>query len=129
MPTVLRATQFFQLILDGAKVLGRLPLVLVPAGFMLQPIDPEEVAARLAELARGEPAGRVPDLAGPEVLSFADVIRIYQRVKRRRRWIVPLWIPGLPAVRAGALLPAGVPGHDQLIGHRTWKKFLIEQNG
>jgi hypothetical protein len=45
--------------------LQKLPMVPVPAGFAVQPIDPDEVAARLVELTLGEPAGRVPDLAVP----------------------------------------------------------------
>jgi uncharacterized protein YbjT (DUF2867 family) len=125
--TMLRATQFFQLMLGGAKVLGRLPIVPVPAGFMVQPIDPTDVAARLAQLALGEPAGRVPDLGGPQVLSFKDVIRTYLRVKRRRTWVMPVWLPGLGPVRAGALLPERQPGQDQPIGQRTWEEFLTTQ--
>jgi uncharacterized protein YbjT (DUF2867 family) len=122
--TILRATQFFPLILNGARVLGKLPVVPVPAGFTVQPIDPEEVAERLAELALGEPAGRVPDLGGPQVLSFKDVVRVYLKVNRRRRWIVAWPIPGLRAVRAGALLPERRTGRDQPVGHRTWEEFL-----
>src|SRR6266536_2053309 len=58
--TMLRATQFYDLILRGAKRLVKLPVIPVPAGFVVQPIDPAEVAERLAELALGAPAGRVP---------------------------------------------------------------------
>jgi uncharacterized protein YbjT (DUF2867 family) len=60
-----------------------LPLIPVPVGFVVQPVDSGEVAARLAELALGEPRGRVPDMAGPQVLSFADVIRIYLQATGR----------------------------------------------
>jgi uncharacterized protein YbjT (DUF2867 family) len=77
--TMLRATQFYDLILRGAKQLAKLPVIPVPAGFVVQPIDPAEVAERLAELALGAPAGRVPDLGGPRVYSFADLIRGYLR--------------------------------------------------
>lgn len=123
--TMLRTTQFFRLILDGARALGRLPLVPVPAGFQIRPIDPAEVAARLAELALGAPAGRVPDLGGPQVLSFKDVMRSYLRVTHRRRWIVAVWLPGLRAVRAGALLPDRTPGQPEpRFGRRTWEEFL-----
>ena len=44
--TILRATRFFPLLIAGAKVLGRLPLVPVPAGFTVQPIDPGKVGKR-----------------------------------------------------------------------------------
>lgn len=53
--TILRATQFYDLILTGAEQAAKLP-VPVPAGFRVQPIDPDEVAARLVQLALGAPA-------------------------------------------------------------------------
>src|ERR1700733_3247306 len=71
--TTLRATQFYDLILKGARPLGKLPVVPVPSGFVTQPVDSGEVADRLAELALAEPSGRVPDMAGPQVLAFAEV--------------------------------------------------------
>src|SRR5262249_61895127 len=63
--TTLRATQFYDLILKGAPTLARLPVVPVPAGFVIQPVDSGEVAARLAGLALSEPARRLPDMGGP----------------------------------------------------------------
>jgi uncharacterized protein YbjT (DUF2867 family) len=44
--TILRATQFYDYVLAGLRKLARLPVVPVPAGFLVQPIDPDEVAAR-----------------------------------------------------------------------------------
>jgi len=118
--TILRATQFYDYILTGLRTLGGLPVVPVPAGFAVQPIDPDEVAARLAGLTLGEPADRVPDLAGPQVTSWVGLLRGYLRASHRRRWVVPARIPGTRAVRAGALLPP--PGHA--VGHQTWEQFL-----
>jgi len=94
--TTLRATQFYELIRNGAVRLAKLPVIPVPAGFVVQPADSGEVAARLAELALGEPRGRVPDMAGPQVLSFADLIRTYLRATggraRTRPWAAgPGW--------------------------------------
>jgi uncharacterized protein YbjT (DUF2867 family) len=57
--TTLRATQFYDLILTVAQQLAKLPVVPVPAGFRFQPIDTDEVAVRLVELALGAPAGLV----------------------------------------------------------------------
>jgi uncharacterized protein YbjT (DUF2867 family) len=120
--TTLRATQFYDLILNGTQKLVRLPMVPVPAGFPTQPVDTGEVAARLAELTLGEPAGRVPDMAGPQVLSFADLVRGYLRASGRRRPVLPVWLPGLRRIRDGALIPE--PSADTLIGTRTWAEFL-----
>jgi uncharacterized protein YbjT (DUF2867 family) len=73
--TILRVTQFYDYCLTGVRKLARLPVVPVPAGFRVQPIDPDEVAARLVELTLGEPAGRVPDMGGPQVTSWDDLLR------------------------------------------------------
>ena len=48
--------------MTGARTAQSLPLIPVPAGFLVQPIDPAEVPIRLVELALGEPVGRVPDM-------------------------------------------------------------------
>lgn len=87
-----------------------------------------EVAARLADLALSERAGRVPDMGGPQVASFADLLRAYLRAIHRRRPVVPVWMPGIRAIRAGAML---VPGQATTLGHtagqRTWEAFLADR--
>jgi len=118
--TILRVTQFYDYILANVQKLTRLPVVPVPAGFRVRPVDPGEVASRLVELALGEPVGRAADMAGPQATSWADVLRSYLEATHRRRWVVPVRIPGTRAVRNGALLP--LPGHTA--GSRTWDQFL-----
>jgi hypothetical protein len=49
--TILRATQFHEYVLAGLQKLVRSPVVLVPAGFRVQPVDTAAVARRLVELA------------------------------------------------------------------------------
>ncbi|MBO0681681.1 MAG: NAD(P)H-binding protein [Candidatus Dormibacteraeota bacterium] len=120
--TILRATQFYDYMLTNLRRLAKLPVVPVPAGFQVKPVDPEDVAARLAELALGEPAGRAPEMAGPVVTSWADLFRDYLGASGKRRWVVPVRIPGTRAVRKGGLLPG--PGHTA--GTRTWQRFLTE---
>lgn len=118
--TILRVTQFYDYCLANARKLSRFPVVPVPAGFIVQPVDPRDVAARLVELALGEPAGRAPDMAGPQVSNWTDLIRRYRKATHRRRRVLPVRIPGTRAVRNGALLPP--PGHTA--GSRTWDQFL-----
>jgi uncharacterized protein YbjT (DUF2867 family) len=119
--TTLRATQFHEGILLVARQLARLPVVLVPAGFRFQPVDAGEVAARLAELALGPPAGLAPDLAGPRVYEMAELVRGYLRASHKRRPIIALRMPGRAAraIRAGANLAP-----DRAVGRRTWEDFL-----
>jgi uncharacterized protein YbjT (DUF2867 family) len=121
--TTLRATQFYDLILAGAQKLGRLPVVPVPAGFPVQPVEADEVAARLVELTLAEPAGPVRDMAGPRVRSFADLIRSYLQATHRRRPVVPVLMPGTRRIRAGAL----IPDQPAELGRRTWEEFLADR--
>jgi uncharacterized protein YbjT (DUF2867 family) len=122
--TTLRATQFHDLILTVAQQMAKLPVVPLPAGFRVQPVDADEVAARLVELTLGEPVGRVPDMGGPRVHGAAELLRGYLRASHRRRPIVPIWLPGKAArvFRAGANLAP-----EQAVGRRTWEEFLAER--
>jgi uncharacterized protein YbjT (DUF2867 family) len=124
--TTLRATQFHDLILTVAQQMAKLPVVPVPAGFRFQPVNADEVAARLAELTLDKPAGLVPDMGGPRVYGAADLLRGYLRATQRRRLIVPVWMPGKAAraFRAGGNLAP-----EQAVGHRTWEEFLADRVG
>jgi uncharacterized protein YbjT (DUF2867 family) len=123
--TVVRATQFHEFILGGLRGLVRLPAVPVPSRFPVRPVDTGEVADRVVARALGEPAGRVPDVAGPEVRSFADLARGYLRHRGSRRPVVPIRLPGLGAVAAGGLLP----DPDTVdAGRITWEEFLARRS-
>jgi uncharacterized protein YbjT (DUF2867 family) len=121
--TILRVTQFYDYCLTNAQRLSRFPVAPVPAGFTVQPVDPRDVADRLVELALGEPVGRAPDMAGPQVSNWTDLLRSYLTASHRHRWVLTVRIPGTRAVRNGALLPP--PGHT--VGSRTWGQFLTTQ--
>jgi uncharacterized protein YbjT (DUF2867 family) len=122
--TTLRATQFYDLHLKVAEQMAKLPVIPVPAGFRFQPVDADEVAARLVELTLGKPAGLVPDIAGPRVYAFAQLVRDYLRASCKRRLMVEVRIPGRAAraFRAGANLSP-----ERTVGHRTWEDFLAER--
>lgn len=92
--SILRATQFHTLIDMQLRALLRFPLGLVPTDFRFQPIDPGEVADRLAEYAAREPAGRLPDLGGPEVQTLGELARAWAEIRGLRRRIMRLPLPG-----------------------------------
>src|ERR687885_1923041 len=122
--TTLRATQFHDLILTVAQQLAKLPVCPVPAGFRFQPVEADEVAARLVELTLGKPSGLVPDMGGPRVYGAAELLRGYLRASKRRRPIVPVWLPGKAARvfrNGGNLAP------EQAVGYRTWEEFVAER--
>jgi uncharacterized protein YbjT (DUF2867 family) len=119
--TLLRTTQFHGFVEDLLGRLVRLPVVPVPRGWRLQPIDVEEVARRLADAVASGPAGRLPDLGGPEVVPVVELVRDRLRRTGRHRPVVEVPLPGAlcAALRAGANL---VPGNRS--GGRTWREFL-----
>ncbi|HSV64403.1 MAG TPA: NAD(P)H-binding protein [Mycobacteriales bacterium] len=119
--TILRTTQFHDLVLRLFGLAARLPVMLVPGGVSVQPVDVREVAARLVELALGPPAGRVPDMGGPQVRAAADLARAYLRASGRRRLVLPVRLPGatFAAYRAGGHLTP-----DHAAGRTTFEEFL-----
>jgi uncharacterized protein YbjT (DUF2867 family) len=122
--TTLRATQFYDAVLLVGRVMAKMPVIPVAAGFRFQPVDTGEVADRLAELALGAPAGLAPDIAGPKVYGMAELIRSYLQAAGKHRPMVTIRLPGQAAraIRAGANLAP-----DRAVGRRTWEEFLAEQ--
>lgn len=125
--TTLRAAQFHDLCLTMAQTMAKLPVVPVPGGMRFQSVDAREVAARLVELTLGEPAGLVPDLAGPRVFGMAELVRSYLRARGKRRMLLPVRMPGKAgrAYRAGENLTL----EGAVVGKRTWEDFLAERVG
>lgn len=120
--TILRTTQFHDLVRRIAAGLARLPVMVVPS-ISVQPIDTREVAARLVELAAGRPRGRVPDLGGPQVRTFRELALSYLRASGKRRLLLPLRLPGAAfrGYRQGGHL---TPEHAA--GHRTFEEYLAQ---
>jgi uncharacterized protein YbjT (DUF2867 family) len=122
--TNLRATQFHDLCLLVARGIAKSPLIPLPSGVRFQPVDTDEVAARMVELALAGPAGQVPDIAGPRIYPMREMIAAYLAVTRKRRLFVPLPLGGraYQAVRAGANIAPG-----RAVGVRTWEEFLVDR--
>jgi uncharacterized protein YbjT (DUF2867 family) len=114
--TVLRATQFHDLIKMSFAVQRFSPLLCTLRGVRFQPIDTRDVTTRLVELIDNEPAGRVADIGGPAVHTHAELARMYLTAARGRRPVVEVPVPGriVAAYRTGANLapdnPVGAVG-------------------
>lgn len=121
--TVLRTTQFHDLAAAALRILAGPPVMLVPAGWSLQPIDVRDVGSRLAELAQGEPAGRVPDIGGPQVLPITELARHYLTAVGKHRRIVSVPVPGriARAYRSGAHLAP-----EAAVGTISFDRYLQE---
>lgn len=118
--TILRATQFYELIVRLAEPFDRLPFAVVP-DVRIQPMAAAEAAARLVELVDAGPSGRVPDIAGPEVGSLVEYARDYRQAIGKSPRVKGFRLRGRlgRAAREEAHIP-GLPGY----GRQTWSKFL-----
>ncbi len=115
---------------SGARVVkagARSPVLPVPTGVRVQPVEVREVADRLAELAAGA-AGRAgsPTWAGPRCWTARELAQATLEAGGRRRLLMPLWLPGstFAALRRGGNL---TPEHAD--GRRTYAEFLAERAG
>lgn len=119
--TILRATQFHELVDQVLTGLAKPPVLLLPAGASDQPVEVAEVAERLAGLAVGAPAGRVPDMGGPEVRTFRSLAEAHLRATGKRRRVVGVRLFGSTyrAFREGGHL---TPEHA--VGKGTYEDFL-----
>lgn len=114
--TILRATQFHDLVARFFSLQRALPVTAALSRVRFQPVDVRVVADRMAALAEAGESGRAPDLGGPEIRTMADLARAY-----RARPVVSVPLPGrtMRGFRAGGNL---VP--DNAVDGPTFEDFL-----
>jgi uncharacterized protein YbjT (DUF2867 family) len=119
--TLLRITQFHDFVDQLLGTARRGPVLPVPMGWRLQPVDVAEAAAHTAEVALGAPAGDVVEYGGPEELTAAEVARTWAAASEPNVHVVATPVPGRlsTAVRAGAALPT-----RGARGRRTYAEHL-----
>jgi uncharacterized protein YbjT (DUF2867 family) len=123
--TVLRATQFHDLIKMSFTIQRFSPLLCTLRGVRFQPIDTRDVTARLVDLIDCEPAGRAADIGGPAAHTHAELARMYLTASGRRRPVVDMPVPGriIAGYRAGANLapdnPVGTIGFAEYLAEIT----------
>nr|WP_090342975.1 NAD(P)H-binding protein [Mycolicibacterium malmesburyense]CRL73660.1 putative nucleoside-diphosphate sugar epimerase [Mycolicibacterium malmesburyense] len=122
--TVLRATQFHDLIRTIFALQRYSPVLGACRGVSFQPIDTADVAARLVELLDTEPAGRAPDIGGPAVHTHTELGRMYLDAAASRRRVLAVPLPGRIGreLRGGANLvpqnPVGTVGFAEYLAAR-----------
>jgi len=121
--TILRATQFHQLIWHWYASESRNPFLLVPRDTRYQVVDPLEVARRLADLVESGPQGRVDDIGGPTAYEAADLARSCLTAVGSKRRIVKYNKPGI----VGAALRAGANLTPHRADGQTWNEFIEGQ--
>jgi uncharacterized protein YbjT (DUF2867 family) len=123
--TILRATQFHELIgwlMRGAE---HFPLVPLPLDFRFQTVAAEEVAAQTAELIHSDPRRDIADFGGPEVLTLGQMAELWRTERGRPQRLVRLPVPG----RIGRAFREGrntCP--EQAQGTQTWAQFVASDH-
>jgi uncharacterized protein YbjT (DUF2867 family) len=117
--SLLRATQFHDLVAMFAN--GKLGFAFAPVGWKVQPVDVRDVAPVLVAAATSAPAGRLPDVAGPEVRRFWDLARAWRKARRRFRVTIPVPLPG---AKGRFLRSGGLCNRDRAVGTITFDEWL-----
>lgn len=120
--TVVRSTQWYGFAdqVYAALPLGRLGRAGLAPRMRMQPVAGDAVAVRLAEVAlEGSPDARI-DLAGPEPMTLAELVRRLWRARGAKARVAQVTIPGLPGFTDGSLLP----GPDAEIDPATVEEWV-----
>jgi uncharacterized protein YbjT (DUF2867 family) len=122
--TVVRATQFHELIATLAGA-ARWPVAFVPH-IATQPCERTWIAEQLADIALAPPPGdyqRSPDLAGPEVLTVPEAIRLLcEHDGRRMPRLIPL--PKIGSTMKALAAGINLPGPDAKTGGRSFAEWV-----
>lgn len=120
--SILRATQFHSLIDGLLSAIARVPLVLpLPTRLRFQTVDTAETADRLVVAVQRGPAGRLPDFAGPEVMTLGEMADAWKAARGVRKPTVRLPLPG---AMAAAFRDGNATAHSGERGTVRWADWL-----
>lgn len=120
--SMLRATQFHSFLDGTLRAVTRIPLLTpLPTDLRFQPIAESEVARRLCELVQAAPAGRVPDIGGPEVQTLGELAKMWLMLRKMHRLILPISLPGKSA---HAFRQGYTTCPERAIGKITWAQWV-----
>ncbi|WP_091943933.1 SDR family oxidoreductase [Trujillonella endophytica] len=107
--TIVRVTQFHGFVDELLATARKGPVLPVPMGWRVQPVDVADAARYLAGVARQAPSGAIVDFGGPEELAVADLARMWAAAREPGAHVVSTPFPGRlsSALRDGAALPIG----------------------
>jgi len=124
--SILRATQFHTLMETFLGAFTKPPLIApVPFDWQFQPVDPSEVAAKLVEVVKHEPAGMLPDFGGPEVRDFKSIATAWLKARGSSKRLVNLPMPLMRFSRQFAEGRLLTPDHKD--GKITFEQYLEDK--
>jgi len=124
--TILRATQFFSFIDILLRDRAEVPLMVVPKGWRLQPVDAGEVAAKVMECVLSGPRGMLPEFGGPEVTTSEQLAQAWKQAHAVHRPLLALPFPGKVS-RALGKGAATCP--DNRFGRISWVQWMAGARG
>ena len=124
--TIARAAQFHEFAAQISARTSLGPLTIAPR-LLARPVAAREVGEHLLRVAETDPAGRAPDLIGPEEHTLADMIRRMYAHDGTSRRVLEMRLPGAygRGIASGAL--RGDPGSAQ-IGTTTFAQWLAQEH-
>lgn len=129
--TTIRIVQFHTLLdlVMQRMTAHLLPFIPMPLDWKFQLIDTGDVATYLLPHILGAPAGRLPDLGGPEVLPMRQIARQWLDAKGDHRRLLPFQLLGRLAFKEAS---AGFVRGDNLVpnshyGTVTWSEFVRQR--
>ncbi|MFV8053272.1 SDR family oxidoreductase [Mycobacterium sp. 48b] len=125
--TIVPATQFHdfaEMVVSWTEQEGPDGLTAPIAPLLVQPIDPDDVAAVLAEVVVGDPQGRHVDVAGPQTQDLVDMARRTLAARGREVTLVPTWSAVFGLDMAGNAL---LPGESARLAPTTFEQWLSRQ--
>jgi len=123
--SILRATQFHEFMEILLRGFSRVPgITAIPLRWQFQPVDSSEVARRVVDVARGEPAGMLADFGGPEVRTFESIAQSWLAARNEKRRLVNMPVPfqfGRQVAEGKLTCP------DHKVGLITFDQYLAER--
>ncbi|HLS34059.1 MAG TPA: 3-beta hydroxysteroid dehydrogenase, partial [Brevibacterium sp.] len=124
--TIARATQFHEFAAQISDRTSLGPLTIAPR-MPTRPVAAREVGEHLVQVAEADPAGRAPDLVGPEDDTLTDMIRRMYAHDGTTRRVLEARFPGAygRGIASGAL--RGDPA-NALVGQMTFTQWLEREH-
>ncbi|MBD2754351.1 SDR family oxidoreductase [Spirosoma validum] len=124
--TILRATQFHDLVDAALGKLMSLPIGFIPKKLLDQPIDVGSVAQKLYQLTQTGPQQTIINLGGPQVLDAGTLVKQWMRYRKISKPIIPIPI-------LGSLMKSFARGEhtcpEKAFDSKTWETYLADRYG
>jgi uncharacterized protein YbjT (DUF2867 family) len=117
--SIVPATGFYWLLDRLLAGMTRRPLVLLPAGVSIQPVDSDDFADYVIETASGRPAGERRDFVGPQTLTMRELTDDYLAARGVDRRVLEVPVPRAVKIALGAHTSS-----DARQGSTTWADWL-----